>query len=516
MTKKKFDLTLILFCVLFSAISSLISIYPATIYGLKTSLFSFEPDVPYVANAMSYIYTNTIQYSAHPATPSIVLMSYTLLPLRMYSKMIAQVPFYVWTINNQNFLFLYERYYVAILFFLSNFIFIFSLYSYTKQYKLALMGWLGLWAYTNTPYLGIIIQSEPLTFLIVSIWLFFLLRFSKNKSIYDYVLLCLISGIAIANKLPNLFFVFSSLSLSFFLNVNLRKKLIISIAGFLISVMSFIFFTWPIRTQYSNLWLWIVHLSTHSGIHGRGGVEIFNLNSQFVNLSTLFSLEKYAFYIIFAIILLWVLFFIKTKFVNWLNPYTLVTIWMIFGILVFSKFPLSHYSQFHFLVILFLGIYLLKEVKLIPYLIIISFFSFIGSKNLINYWQTNILEVNKNLVLEEFVKSNPTKTATVWEWARSTDYSLLHIRDWSGSNYGDFLKSQRPNLYNLSSDMTKIIVGYNIKEDVFSVCWDKMYIQDSELPRFLEKYSTYKFDKIKIVGSKDMWLIKSNHCNKNE
>lgn len=503
-----------IFILFLSVLSFLISLYPILNTGTKASIFNFEPDVPYIANAINYIYTDDIVYSAHPATPSIVLLSYSVIPLRIYSKLVDKVPFFTWTIRNQDFLYTYERYFISLVFALSVYLFLYSIYKYSASFVGIVAGWIALFAYNNTPYLGIIVQSEPLSFLIVSIWLYVFISFIKKQSLKTYLVLCLLSGIALANKLPNMFFVFASISLFIFLKgKSYQAKIKNALLGVLTASTSFFVFTWPIRTQYSALWAWIKHLFTHSGVHGRGGEEVFNLYSQFYNLQTLFSIERYA-TIVMAVCIYLIAIYHKDINKKIINPVTVFLGWMVLGILILSKFPLSHYHQFHYIGIIFFGAYVVSKTKAYFYIPVFLILLNVSFKLVTQYWSINVNEVKNFMTLEEYVKDNPSKIATVWEWGRSSDYSLLHTRDWICTPYGSYLNEERPNLLSMTTDMEDIVLKCGVKDKVFSVCWDKMYIQGSELPKFINKYKNMKLSSKAIEGTKDMWLVTSDHCIK--
>jgi len=253
---------------------------------------------------------------------------------------------------------------------------------------------------------------------------------------------------------------------------------------------------------------------THSGVHGRGGFEIFNIKTQLINLNTLFSIETTAGFILIAIVIFW-LFKNKKIDKNFVNPINVFLLWIVLGIFIFSKFPLSHYHQLHFLALISIGSYLLSKTSKIFHMLIVIPLLFTAHTNITNYWDVNINEVKKSIALEKFVKNSTSQKGIVWEWGRSVDYSLLHTRDWICNPYESYLSDERPNLYSLTTNMDEAIINCAAKVSLFDVCWDKLYIQESEMPRFLDKYKDKKVIMNKIEGSKNMWVITSNHC-KNE
>lgn len=507
--KRKLSIILI---VVFSILGSFLSIYPIINTKSDAALFNFEPDVPYVANAILYIYTNKIYYSAHPATPSIVTLSYSMLPLRIYAKYVDKIPFYTWTIRNQNFLYTYERFFISVIFGFGLFFFLYTIFTIRNSIKFVTLSYLGLFTFNNTPYLGIIIQSEPFSFLIISVWFYLFSRFVRNQSLNLYLIICFISGLVLANKLPNLFFVFCSLNLFIFLkSKSFKNSLVNLLLGLVFVISSFLLFTIPIHEQYPALWSWVVHLSTHSGVHGRGQAEFLNFSNQIKNLYTLFEIEKNSAILAIGVIITWFI-NIKNKLKKIIIPQNILFFWMIIGILIFSKFPLSHYQQFHFIGLIISFVYTEIKINRISFTTIIIVLIGMSFSSINNYWKTNITEVMKYKSLESFIRNNPPSKGTVWEWGRSSDYSLLHTRDWICNPYAFYFSEERPRLFSLTTNLQEVVQSCGNKAKLFEVCWDHLYIQESEMKRFFNLYDSSIFSVIKIVDSKDMWLIVSNHC----
>lgn len=515
MLKNKFNFKLVIILIIISLISSFISFYPLVISNKKATLFSFEPDAPYVANAFRFIYSHKILYDGHPGTPSIISLAYAFTPIRIYTKFIDKSPFFLWSIRNIYSLFYYARLIQNLFFALSIFVFLLAVYNLTKNYLSIFYAWFGLFIFSYIPYLGIIIQSEPLSLLIISTWLYIFSKFVQKKNINLYLILCGLSGFAVANKLTNMFYVFASIFLIFsFSRLALKTKLNRSLKGILVSVFVFIFGTWPIRDRYNGLFGWIIELFSHSGIHGGGEKTLFSFGQYTSSLNALFSRETAPAILVAITLIFWVIYLKKNQ--NAKN--IIVSIMLLFttiGMLVFGKFPLVHYQIPLYVGILFISSYLSSFIYKPLLILIVGILAILSFNTIQAYWKFCFNEIKGTMTIENFIEKNPPKTATVWEWGKTADYTLIHIRDWSGNPFSQFLQQERPNLYSLTTDLSQIVLYYGKNDEVFNVCWDQLYIQGTELERFLEKYKDRKFDVKQIIGStRDMYLVSSKHCTK--
>ena len=153
------------------------------------------------------------------------------------------------------------------------------------------------------------------------------------------------------------------------------------------------------------------------------------------------------------------------------------------GVAVFLKYPLVHYQLLQYTALLFVASYLLSRIFNPILIIIIGILAISSLNTATRYLKFNLEQMDRSINLENFIIKNPPKKGTVWEFGMTEDYTLMHIRDWSGIPFANFLEQERPTLFNLTTDMSKVITGYGKYEDLFNVCWDQLYIQGTEIKK---------------------------------
>jgi len=282
------------------------------------------------------------------------------------------------------------------------------------------------------------------------------------------------------------------------------------ISGLLVAA-GFIFGIWPVRNNYLFLINWIIRLATHSGVHGGGSPEIFSPAMYFNSLVGFAQSEKG----IFLIIILagfGVFNALMKKRITIFHPLVLFFVSLLAWTLIMAKYPLNHYQTTNVLGFIITASVYFQVSKKYLRVIIVSFLLLIAAVNSSNYLKDNLREVKMTLALENFINDHQAKIATVWEWGKSLDFSLLHSRGWIGKTYSDFLEGYKPHLYDMTADLKGINLATGDTQPVFSVCWDQLYIQGSELPRFLNLYPDRTLTSMPIPESKNMFLISSTHC----
>jgi len=140
------------------------------------------------------------------------------------------------------------------------------------------------------------ISPEPLLFFTGSLFLLILLKmiFSKSlsKSAHRYMItLALISGFGMATKLT---FV-PLLIIPLVVLPELRNK----IWFLFLTGLSFVFWTWPIISQYEVLLNWYYNIITHTGFYGNGVPQILYLPNYFNNIINLCLLNPLLFLVWF-------------------------------------------------------------------------------------------------------------------------------------------------------------------------------------------------------------------------
>lgn len=489
-------------------------IIPVINGGLKGVFFSIDADTHYIGNSLSFIKMNQIQYTNHPATPSILLYAYLLTPLRLVSKFIYNTNFILWSVQHLDLIYFYLRIFQSIIFGGGIILLLASVYQITKSIKTIIFSYSALFSFQFFPYLGVCIRSETTSFVIISLWLIIFTRFIRFKSIKYIPLLSIVSALAVANKFTNIFYFIASISLvTTIAKIGIKKKLYLFFSQLIIGVMTFFVFTWPIRTKYYLVFNLVRDLFTHTDLMGYGKLAIFDLSSY---TNSVISQVKQEFWasIIFIIVLIT---FIYRYFIRKykIDPAITIAAGIIsFGIFVFAKYPWSYYQTSNFLMVVFIGSIIFSRMpKFLSWLVII-FLTFITISNFRTYFYRISNFITQTTYLEKYITEHPAKIATIWEWGKAKDFALLWGNSWSGGSYSDELKKIRPDLLFDIDYYTKNTPHYNDKTGVFSVCWDKLYSRKDYAVDFIKKYPEYKLDYNEIPGTENMVVIESKHCMK--
>ncbi len=481
---------------------------PVIISGTKGIFFTLDPDAHYIGNAISYIKSHQISYINHPATPTILAYVLALTPFRLYSKLILHANFINWYILHPEIIYLYIRVLQCILFGLGLFIFSLSSYRITRSLILSAFSMLALFIFGFFTDIALHIRSETTSFLIISIWLLEFVSFIKSKKISQNYLLAAISGLAIANKFTNIFYLIATLSLIPFIKVTSRKKkLIVSLFSLFIGLLSFIFFTWPIRGKYYQILQYILNFFPQSGVSANKNT-LLDLPIYLHSLYSLFLNEFWSSMTVILTFLLLIYLFIKKKHKIPVSVYSFACT-MLFGILTFARYPLNYYQLTHFVGVVFvLHILLMQFPKYLRILFLLIIF-FISINHLANYYPQVSYAINQSKNLDNFISRHPAKIGSIWERGDAKDFALLWGNSWSGASYSEDLKRLRPNL------LFEIYFQQNYigdKRDIFTICWDKFYLQHNYLKKFINKYKGHTFTYNSIPGTDTMYVIERNKC----
>ena len=506
--------------IILGIITAIISILPIISSSPLGIFYNFEPDIVYTANAISYTNAHNIRYIDHPATPTIWLIAKSFIPLRLYAKYIDHTPFIEWTILNQPFLYQYGRLFQALLLASATTIFLLAIKKVTSSSKLVFLAWLALLTFGHFPYIGSTIASEGLSFLILSLWFMVFTGFLKNHNRNLLLILGFLAGLSIANKFTNLFYAVTSCALVLSISKPTLKTIRQGFITGLFVIAGFIFGTWPIKHSYrGGLFNWVIQLATHSGLHGVGDQAIFSLSTYLQSAKLLFRSEFYPTLIILTTISILIFKLISRK-IKINSPSTVLSISMLAGVLIFAKYPLSHYQLPNFYGLIFTACILTSSFKK-THLLYLAFpvLIFAGSKNVQSYYSGLSSSIAGTINFENYLLDHPAKAATVWEFASVKDYTLIHTRDWMMDDiiYSDALRKLRPDLLELSGkNFSQVKIAYNEFKPLYDVCWDKLYIQQVNLPAFLDSHPE-DFLKVSILnntGPRQMALIESTHCLK--
>jgi hypothetical protein len=495
---------------LLSLLTFAITSTPVVIGGLEGIFYALDPDIMYLGNALSWIKMHQIHYIDHPGTPAIILLSIAYAPLRALSKLYFRVPFIHWALENHDIVFMYSRLFQSLVLSVSIYIFLKTIFGITKLNSSTLLSWLALTVFTPFFYLGSSISPETTSFLIVSVWVYIFARFLKKPSPLIVSALSLLAGVALANKFTNLALVIASPLLIFTLRKLSFKQKVYNLAINLpMTLLGFFFGTWTIRKAYPLMFRWVTRLATTSKLHGGGESTLFSWENYKNSALSILHLDTTA--VIFTGISLLILVIITKRNTKFLSAQNIVFSTALLISFIFIKYPLSHYHLANYTIFIFLLAINLPALKrslplLLAVLLLPSFYS-----SVLRYNALVTSASSESRFLSQFIKNNPSKKATVWEWGRSNDMALLWGRGWSGGSYDPELSTLHPNLYQLKSDFQEIALSHWDSKPVFEVCWDHLYIQKVSTERFLNQYKDYPF-KLQPIPQTHMNFIISDHC----
>lgn len=502
---------------LFPILLAALTIFPLLVAGTKATFFTVEPDIAYISSAIHYLETGTINYHDHPATPSILLIAICLLPFKVWVYINESSSFLDWSIIHQSTIYFYVRVIYSIV--LASGLILFSavIKAATKSNLASLFSLLSLFSYSYFGYLGVSVASETISLFLIGLWLYIFSIHNRRPLARNIYLLSLISGLLVANKFTNLTYLLATLVLVLTLKSINRRLLFVSwVKVLVISGISFLVSTWPIRSNYIRLFSWSYRLTTRYGPHGDGPNVLFDPNVNFMSIKLLWQNETWPIILMIISLVALAYLFCQKKFRNEMLPLLLVYVSTIIVALAFSKHSLSRYQLTNFIIIVYIASLLLNyyDFKLRCLILTLTIIAFTSTINL--YYRNITQAVFEASQIQTFMDSHPVKMARVWEYGYSLDFSYINTPEWYGEDYTEVLRRLRPNLYALAADLKQVNTdsGY---QDLFNVCWDQLYLQRSSLAQFLSVNSqrTFQVTPIPYTLSLPMILIESKHCANN-
>lgn len=498
--------------IIFGLLTTVVTTLPMVKFGPGAAFYTIDPDVQYLSNSFSYIEKGQIQYDVHPGTPTIILHSWAMLPLRVYAKLVAKMPFITWVLFNAEVPYYYVRIFQSLWLGLGMGIFLWSIFRLTRSIAAILLAWPAMFVYTIFPYLGSTIVPETTSFFLTAIWLLVFATIGKSISIASYLGLSVISGLALANKFSNIILIPITLMLVWFIpKLKTEKKILNSLLSLMVVVATFIAATWPIRRTYLNLWRWVSVLASTTGVHGGGEKAFFDLSAYLASVNSLAHREWWSMLVVGVTLVILLTLAIISK-MKLASPVGFLTLFALTAIVVFAKFPLSHYQLINYALLVFVASALSVHL---PKLIVIGLSVLLllaVATNLANYHESTSRAMINTIKLERYVQQHPAAKGTLWEWARAKDFSFLWSRDWAHGVFDKELGLYRPNLLAITADMEKVKVNNRELKDVFDVCWDKFYVQTVSAPAFLAKYPQQLLKYSPLPEINDISLIESSHC----
>jgi hypothetical protein len=339
--------------------------YPLIFFGIDRSFFyNIDPDVVYVTNAILYAKYAIINYIDHPGTPTIILIHYLFIPLRLLAKYIFHQGFIQWSFDNFVILFYYVRIFLLFLSGVSLWIFLKLIKEVSKSQLITVLVFLLTFSFSSLTF-AIVIAPEILSFFLTVIWLAIFSKFTKTNKYRFNAILTFISGLAFANKFTSAFLVIISIFLPLFIRkLKINQKLTMIEANIAIALQSFIFGIWPVMNHFQGIIDWGTSLFSHTGMHGTGATTAFGLSAYLISATTLVKLNPYLVVFVLATLILGVVLVIRKK-IKPLDPLIFLMSVSVIGIVVFAKYPMIHYSYVNILIITYCAAYFLSKIKTI-------------------------------------------------------------------------------------------------------------------------------------------------------
>lgn len=480
----------------------------STLLKNKTNgiFYSIDPDMVYMANALLYIKSGIIAYIDHPGTVSISALSISFLPIRFFVKLILGQNFIEWSFFNFEILTLYSRIFQSLLFSAGIFVFLRTLDGVAKSVLSQILGLLLLLLFLPIYYIGSSISSEAVTFLIAALWIFYFAKGYKNE-FKNINTISFLGGLMVASRATAFVYVLAALltllnKLKYKINLN---KMLVSL-GFI--SIGFVVGLYPLKQHVIDVLKRVVFFATSSGVHG-AVIDSTNVFGNYLTSLKTFFYRDPAFCVIVAITLGLSL----KRMANNKND-ILGQLGLLFfaGILLYAKFPLAHYQTFNYLFLCYLFVVFTSKLSR-PYKYIIIVITTIA---VLPVFKTFNINLNQAIVmssnLDKHVDLLAKEGTVVWEWARSTDFAKIWIRDWGGGIYDDYLSTSR--IFSLTSGMKEVRVSASLARPISNFCESTFMIQESSLRTFLSTNQSMGPYVNRLNGTENMYAVNFTKCLK--
>jgi hypothetical protein len=519
MKAKLFNITFIKIVIFMLLIASIVPAVPIFKEGTRGVFYNMDPEMAIVANAMTYNRSKIISYIDHPGTPTIFYIATSYIPLRLYAKVVEGTSFITWTFEHFRFLFLYTRLVMVLAFLASVYIYLSAVAKITKNWMTVLFSGLAIFAFDTTLRLTGAVLTETLSFFLISLWLSSFAAYLENKDPIKLVFLSLISGLAIANKYNNFPIFIVSILLVFTLHKSdIKQKLYNIVVNSFAVFLGFIAGTWPVRGHYKYMVSQVLKVLRQSGdgaAHGAGNSSFFDTNAYIESIKNFYHAQPVAVYI-FVFVAVFVLFdllyaVIKKRSLKIPVPFYILFAVTFISTLFIAKYPLAYYQFVNFLLFVFMASYLLSKFRKFAVLVVCIFVAIYALKNYQNYSYYMNQARNGSIHLEEYISSNPSTSATLWDYAPTEDFMRIWVRSWGGGIYDAELILSGSKNFELKADYKTVYINAADHVSIFDACWDSLYIREDRALTFLEIYSDRKFE-VKPLQNTGIWEIESSHC----
>lgn len=488
---------------------SFLTIAPILKGGLDKVFYTIDPDVVYAANAFLYIKNGYVSYFDHPGTPAIILISFFLAPIRIYAKYIQHTPFINWVFNHYALTFLYLRIWQSVLLFASLTIVSISMWLMTKKPLPVILLFLALLSFGPFYYLGSVISADTFAFFITSIWLLILSFYLNRRNDIFLFALSFIVGFSFAGRATNFFLMPATLVIIFLEKSKILQKVLKTLLAIVTISAGFVIGISPTRTHISTVLNTIFGFAGTTGAHMSGEKTFFNAQAFINSAGTFFYRDTLATAIVIISAIFALIYLFKKEYLH--EKIAVITLIFSLGAIIFAKFPLSHYQIANYLIIAFCGSILFSRLsKITVYLtIIVLLLSMIPITK--GYLEGVTQSLNRSGYLEQFVTDNPPKYASVWEGERVKEFAYLWNRNYADGMFDDELGNLPQKIYELKSNLTEIGVSKYTDVDLFSVCWDELYVQKTSLESLLKLYPELG-KSVQQISDTGVLLVRSDHC----
>ncbi len=491
----------------------IISGFPLFKYGVGGAFYrSFDPDIVYITNTLSYTKNGIIYYADHPGTPTIMSLYYLYFPLRLLSKYVWHVNFIDWSFVNYSVINFYTRVFELILSAVSFLIFLNAVFKNSKSKITIFIAWLAVISFGELNF-ALSVSPENTLFFLTSVWVHWFIVSNKKRTYLISAILSLIAGFAVANKFTGLFLLVPAVFLPIFIRkLKFEQKIIRFEANVLLALGAFYIGILPAIERLTYIENWALALLFHSGIHATGTEALFDPQVYFHSLALVIKGMPFAFVFILSTIMLTIGLIIKKK-LRASDPYILLLLTSVIGVFAFAKYSVLYYNFVNFLLIIFCASYFLSmsnlKIKLFfalllltPFILSLSQFAKVGTG-----------QFQKDAEILSYANTYPPKKNVLWE--NNNMYQIISVwtHDWTADLFDEQFK-KRPVII-ISNDLTKVSIsvgGKNIIKTPFDVCWDETFMLKDTALKFSELYKNQKL-LLKPLGNKgDIYLVESAHC----
>ncbi|OGC47385.1 hypothetical protein A2886_00020 [candidate division WWE3 bacterium RIFCSPHIGHO2_01_FULL_42_13] len=458
--------------------------------------YNIDPETAFISNSLEFLESGRIDYYGHPGTPVIILLAHLFSILKYPVEILGQ-NFVQWSLVHYREIFWISRAYFFLLFTIGNFILHFCVYKHFRSFLVNLFLFVILFLDPSFQEISTKVATEPLAFLLFSLWLISFLAYIKTQKTKALFCMALISGVLVADKL-----IYTPVAVASLLFTLKQKKLSVGIALFL---LAFFTATLPTMRNYPKLASWLFNISTKSGIYGTGTPGLID-RKLFIQSASYWINTRPGFILLLLFVLIGV--FRSGKERSW----KLITITALLGFLFFMKYPAARYQSGTVLLLFTSAIYVfthLSKHKQLLFLLLFSVPAFFYGSHDFQYKRGLVLKASN---LQVFIDHLPPDEDIVWEYAEAEDFALIRARNDSGYFISPQLRVIKPHMWELvSQTLTDVRNNKDESFDISCLCWDGIVMQKSSYSIFISKQRDTNLFLTEHIPGTEMLYIKRNN-----